>query len=163
MSNTRIVVRSAVSPERFVDSLTDFGPRRSEVWGNSQSGYLKVHDRGDTWADVTEGSGVAGSIWQRYRYDWSTPGVVRLDVLDSNAFGKGSFWEYRVTPDEGGGSVIALTIHRKPTTLKGRLVDVLIVLSGGVFFRRDLRRTLAKLEHSGPTPPHGVAGPESSG
>jgi hypothetical protein len=78
----------------------------------SHAGYYEVHDRGDTWADVTEGSDVAGGIWQRYRYDWATPGVVRLDVLDSNTFGPGSFWEYHVTADGAGGSRIDLEIHR---------------------------------------------------
>ena len=56
-----------------------------------------MHDRGDTWADVTEGTD-AGGIWQRYRYDWSDPQLVKLTVTDSNAFGPGSYWEYRLTP-----------------------------------------------------------------
>jgi Polyketide cyclase / dehydrase and lipid transport len=141
-------VRAAVPPERFVEALTDFGPRRSEVFGNSEGGYLEVHDRGDTWADVTEGSAVAGGVWQRYRYDWSEPGVVRLEVLDSNAFGKGSSWEYRVTPADGG-SDIALTIRRTPTTLKGRVLDLALRLTGNRFVRKDLEKTVARLEGRG--------------
>jgi hypothetical protein len=108
-----------------------------------------VHGSGETWADVTEGSGVAGGIWQRSRYDWSTPGVVRLDVSDSNAFGKGSFWEYRVTPEPTGGSRIDLHIHRQPTTLKGRLLDAILVVAGRRFFNRDLRNTIGTLERHG--------------
>ena len=142
-------VTSTVPPERFVEALTDFGPRRSEVFGNSEGGYLEVHDRGDTWAEVTEGSGVAGGVWQRTRYDWSEPGLVRLEALDANAFGKGSSWEYRVTPATGGGSEIALTIRRNPTTLKGRVLDVLLTLTGNRFVRKDLEKSVARLEGRG--------------
>jgi hypothetical protein len=146
MGVANIRVTTAVPPERFIQALTDFGDRRSELFGNSEGGYLKVHDRGDTWADVTEGSGVAGGVWQRYRYDWSEPGAVRLEVLDSNSFGKGSSWEYRATPEPGGGSAIALTIHRRPTTLKGRVLDLLLTLTRNRFVRRDLEKTVARLE-----------------
>jgi hypothetical protein len=146
MATIKIREHGNFPPERFVAALTDFGPGRSKLWGNSQSGFLEVHDQGEGWAEVTEGSGVAGGIWQRYRYDWSKPGVVRLEVLDSNAFGRGSSWEYRLTPDPGGGSRIDLTIRRRPTTFKGRLVDLLLRLGGKLFFVRDLRRTIRKLE-----------------
>jgi hypothetical protein len=115
------------------------------MWGNNSADLFTVHELGDTWADVTEGSAAAG-IWQRYRYDWSTPGVVRLEVLDSNAFGEGSFWEYRLAPDAAGGTRIDLTIHRMPTTTKGKLVDPLLRLVGNFYFGRDLRRTVSKLE-----------------
>ena len=106
---------------------------------------LRVHGRGDTWAEVTEGSN-AGGVWQRMRYDWSTPGEVRLDVLDSNAFGPGSRWTYRVTPAADGGTDIDLSIVRVPNTTKGRVLDLLLRLGGGLFFARDLRRTVQKLE-----------------
>lgn len=149
MSTSKVVVRTAVPPERFIRSLTDFGPTRSEVWGNSDAGYLKVHDQGDTWADVTEGSGITGGVWQRYRYDWSQPEIVRLDVTDSNAFGPGSFWEYHVTAEPGGGSRIVLRIHRVPCTLKGRLLDIPLAIAGGRFyFGKDLRRTVRRLERT---------------
>jgi hypothetical protein len=149
MGTSRISVHAAVPPKRFIDALTDFGDNRQELWGNSEPSYLKVHDRGENWAEVTEGSGVAGGIWQRLRYDWSRPGVVRLDVVDSNAFGKGGFWEYQVTPDADGGSDIALTVHRRPITFKARLLDVLLIVAGGRVFGQDLRRTVAKLEQAG--------------
>ena len=58
------------TPERFVVSLTDFGPGRSKVWGNRAGNYLKVHNQGPCEADVTEGS---SGIWERLHYDWSDP------------------------------------------------------------------------------------------
>jgi hypothetical protein len=45
------------TPEQFVAGLTDFGPGRSKVFGNSADEYLKVHHQGRVEADVTEGSG----------------------------------------------------------------------------------------------------------
>jgi hypothetical protein len=34
------------TPEQFVAALTDFGPGRSELFGNSADEYLRVHDQG---------------------------------------------------------------------------------------------------------------------
>ena len=146
MTTTRVAARTSVAPGRFIGVLTDFTEKRWEVFDNSRPGFFTLHERGDTWADVTEGSPAGGGIWQRYRYDWATPGTVRLEVLDSNAFGPGSFWEYVVTPD-GTGSRIELTIKRVPVTFRYRLVDLLLGLVGGpLIFGKDLRKTLAKLE-----------------
>ena len=52
---------TTATPEQFVDALTDFGPGRSEVFGNSADDYLKVYDIGSDHADVKEGSGGAGN------------------------------------------------------------------------------------------------------
>src|SRR3954466_10688686 len=95
MGRVHVRAHGAVPPERFVAALTDFGPGREEIWGSSDPRHLVVHDRGDTWAEVTEGT-AAGVVWVRLRYDWSVPDVVTLEVLDSNAFGSGSRWTYRV-------------------------------------------------------------------
>ena len=57
-------------PEQYVAGLTDFGPGRAKLFGNSAEGYLKVHDQSPGHADVTEGS---GGIWERLDYDWSDP------------------------------------------------------------------------------------------
>ena len=70
-----------LTPEQYIAGLTDFGPGRSKLFGNSADEYLKVHDRGRTQADVTEGS---GGIWERLHYDWSDPNHVVLTTTDSN-------------------------------------------------------------------------------
>jgi hypothetical protein len=147
MGRAHARAHGAFPPGRFIAALVDFGPRRGEIWGNSDPQHLVVHDRGETWAEVTERSTAAGGIWQRLRYDWGTPGVVTLDVLDSNAFGPGSRWTYRVDPDGSGGTNIDLTVVRVPSTAKGRVLDVLLSLSGGLFFARDLRRSVRTLEN----------------
>jgi hypothetical protein len=47
---------TTATPGQFLAGLTDFGPGRSKLFGNSTDGYLKVHDQGPSQADVTEGS-----------------------------------------------------------------------------------------------------------
>ncbi|MCW2634425.1 MAG: hypothetical protein JWQ99_792 [Blastococcus sp.] len=146
MGRAHVQAHGAFPPERFVEALTDFGPGRSEIWGNSSPDHLAVHDRGPAWAEVTEGSDAGGGVWQRLRYDWSAPGVVTLTVLDSNAFGQGSQWTYRLDADGSGGTDIDLTILRVPTTTKGRVLDVLLALGGSRYFSRDLRRSVRRIE-----------------
>ena len=146
MSRVHASAEGAFSPAAFVEALTDFGPQRSRLWGNSSAGKLVVHDRGDTWADVTEGTD-AGGIWQRYRYDWADPHLIRLTVTDSNAFGAGSYWEYRLTPlHEGHRTRIDLMINRIPTTPKGKRFDPILNMIGGLYFGRDLRRSVRRIE-----------------
>jgi hypothetical protein len=147
MGRAHVRAHGSFPPERFLTALVDFGPGRAEVWGNNDPRHLAVHERGDTWAEVTEGS-TSGGVWQRVRYDWSEPGVVILDVLDSNAFGRGSRWTYRVEPDGAGGTDIDLRIVRVPNSARGWLLDVLLTLGGSSFFSRDLRRTVRRLEGS---------------
>lgn len=54
--------RSTTStPEQFVAALTDFGPARSKLFGNSDDEYLKVHRKDLHEADVTEGSNGTGN------------------------------------------------------------------------------------------------------
>jgi hypothetical protein len=145
MGRVHVREHGTVPPERFVAALTDFGPGREEIWGNTDTRRLVVHDRGETWAEVTEGT-AAGGVWQRLRYDWSTPEVVILEVLDSNAFGPGSRWTYRVESDGAGGCHVDLTIVRVPATARGKVLDVLLAMGGSAFFAHDLRRSLRRMD-----------------
>jgi hypothetical protein len=145
MGRVHVQAHGAVPPERFVAALTDFGPGREEIWGNSDPKHFVVHDRGVTWAEVTEGS-AAGGVWQRLRYDWSVPDVVTLDVVAGNAFGPGSRWTYTVESDGAGGCHVDLEIVRVPTTTKGRVLDALLRLGGGPWFAHDLRRSLRRMD-----------------
>ena len=146
MGRVHVTAHGSFAPDVFVTAMTDFGPGRAEIFGNNAANDLRVHERGETWAEVTEGS-TTGPVWQRSRYDWSTPGEVRIDVLDSNAFGPGSRWLYRVTPASDGGSDIDLSVARVPNSTKGRLLDLVLSAGGGhLFFSRDLRRTVRTLE-----------------
>jgi hypothetical protein len=73
MSTIHLHRTTTSTPEQFLAALIDFGPGRSKLFGNSADEYLKVHRRGPSDADVTEGS---GGIWERLHYDWSDPARV---------------------------------------------------------------------------------------
>ena len=46
MSTIRLHQTTTLTPEQYVAGLTDFGPGRSKLFGNSANEYLKVHQRG---------------------------------------------------------------------------------------------------------------------
>jgi hypothetical protein len=140
-----LAVDSHVAPATFVAALTDFTERRPALWPNLDPRYYRVHACGDTWAEVTEGSSFAGGVWERARYDWSRPGMVSIQVLDSNAFAPGSFWRYQVEPNGQGGSRITFTLSRVGRTLKGKLLASLLRVFGPRVFRRDLEVALQKI------------------
>ena len=94
MSTIHLHQTTTSTPERFLAALIDFGPGRSKIFGNSADDYLKVHQRGATDADVTEGS---GGIWERLHYDWSDPSRVVMTTTDSNTWGGKSGHRYTFT------------------------------------------------------------------
>jgi Polyketide cyclase / dehydrase and lipid transport len=145
MARIDFEVATQVPAQRFIAALTDFSPARAEVWPNIDAEHLTVHEVGDDWAEVTEGSSFAGGVWERNRYDWSQPGTVRVQTLESNTWRPGSSWRYRVEP-AGTGSRIQVTVDRRPLTPKGRLVAALLVVLGRRVLRRDLERVLATLD-----------------
>jgi hypothetical protein len=84
MSTIHLHQTTTSTPEQFIAGLTDFGPGRSKLFGNSADEYLKVHHRVPSQADVTEG---LRGIRERLHYDWSDPNRVVLTTTDSNLWG----------------------------------------------------------------------------
>jgi hypothetical protein len=107
------------TPEQFVAALTDFGPGRAELFGNSAEDYLTVHDRGPAEADVTEGS---NHIWERLHYDWSNPEHIVLTTTDSNLWGGHSGHTYTLTPRPDGTTDIDVVIVREGKNVRGKLL-----------------------------------------
>ena len=107
--------QTPASPEQVILLAgTDFSAQRAKVWSNVSKKRLEVHERGDTYADVTESAtGIAWFAWERSRYDWSHTGAIRQTVTDSNVLMPNSSWELRVTPRDGGGSDVAMTLERR--------------------------------------------------
>ena len=63
---------------------------------------------------MTEGAtGISWFAWERARYDWSRPGIVKQTVLDSDVLEPSSSWELRVAPRKGGGSEVEMTLQRR--------------------------------------------------
>ena len=123
MSTIHLHQTTTLTPEQYVAGLTDFGPGRSKVFGNSADEYLKVHHRGSSEADVTEG---AGGIWERLRYDWSDPNRVILTTIDSNTWGGASGHTYTFTRRSDGLTDIDVVVVREGKNLKGWLLGFVV-------------------------------------
>ena len=57
MSTIHFKKITTATPEQFIAGLTDFGPGRAKLFGNSTDQYLQVHKKGTNFADVTRGLG----------------------------------------------------------------------------------------------------------
>ena len=152
MAKIHYAADGGVPADRFIAALTDFGERRPELWPNLDTKYFRLHERGDTWAEVTEGTDILGGVSARERYDWSEPGVVRLRLLESVDFQPGTQIEYRVTPNADGGCHVEVEFQRIGASLRGRIVGAAVQLAGSRRFVADLHQTferLARLEGAG--------------
>jgi hypothetical protein len=134
---------TTATPEQFVAAVTDFGPRRSEIFGRSAGEYLKVHEQGPTSADVTEGS---GGIWERLSYDWSDPHRIVMTTTDSNTWGGASGHTYTITPMPDGTTAIDAVVVRDGKNLKGRLIGLLLAVSGKRVLGKGFAATVKAIE-----------------
>src|SRR5580692_11458898 len=119
MSTIHLHQITTSTPEQYIAGLTDFGPGRAKLFGNSTDEYLKVHSRGPSEADVTEGS---GGIWERLHYDWSDPNRVVLKTTDSNIWGGASGHTYTFTRRSDGTTDIDLVVVRDGKNFKGEML-----------------------------------------
>jgi hypothetical protein len=123
MSTIHLHQATTLTPEQYIAGLTDFAPDRSKLFGNSAGEYLRVHQRGRTQADVTEGS---GGIWERLHYDWSDPQHVVLTTTDSNLWGGASGHTYSFTRRPDGTTDIDVVVVRDGKNLKGQLLGLVL-------------------------------------
>jgi hypothetical protein len=123
--------------------LTDFGPGRSKLFGNSADEYLKVHHRGPTEADVTEGS---GGVWERLHYDWSDPNRVVMTTTDSNLWGGASGHTYTFTRRPDGRTDLDAVVVRDGKNLKGRALGAVLAIFGGRVLGGALAKTVKAIE-----------------
>jgi hypothetical protein len=122
-----VSVTSPLPPREALQRLTDFSPARAENWPGVNDNTLIVHSKGDSWAEVTEGTKIA---WERERYTWdAAAGTVSAVTLNSNIWGPGSGWNYTIMP-EGTGSRVEVTAVRKGYGIKGKLVGAVLSLIG---------------------------------
>ena len=148
MPRIHFQVESKLAPAAVLAALTDFGPRRAEVWPNIDGDHFKVHDQGPGWAEVTEGSAVAGGVWERERYSWdAAAGTVAIETLDSNTWGPGSRWDYRLSPaSTGGGTRVDVEVVRNGKGLKGGLIGVALALGGTRMLRSQMEQALNRVQ-----------------
>jgi hypothetical protein len=143
MSTIRLHATTTSTPEQFVNGLTDFGPGRAELFGNSTDEYLVVHSRGDHVADVTEGS---AGIWERLHYNWSDPNHIVLTTTDSNIWGGRSGHTYDLKPQPDGTTAIDVTVVREGKNLKGRMLGVVVGIVGKRLLAKAFANTVKAIE-----------------
>ncbi len=131
------------TPEQFIAGLTDFGPGRSKLFGNSADDYLKVYDQGPNQADVTEGS---SGIWERLRYDWSDPNRVVLTTTDSNVWGGNSGHTYTFTRSPDGTTDVDVVVVREGKNFKGRALAIVVGIVGKRMLGKALGKTVKAIE-----------------
>jgi hypothetical protein len=143
MATIHLHQRTTLTPEQYIAGLTDFGPGRSKLFANSTDGYLKVHDRGPSQADVTEGS---GGIWERLHYDWSDPNHVVLTTTDSNTWGGASGHTYTIKRLPDGMSDIDVVVVRDGKNLKGWFLSLVLRTIGKGVLEKAFQNSVKAIE-----------------
>ena len=143
MSTIHFHQTTTSTPEQYVAGLTDFGPGRSKLFGNSADEYLKLHDLGRSQADVPEGS---GGIWERLHYDWSDPNRVVLTTTDSNLWGGASGHTYTFTRMPNGTTDIDVVVVREGKNLKGWVLGFVLGTVGRRVLERAFENSVKAIE-----------------
>jgi hypothetical protein len=146
-----VEIDSLLPAERVLGAAHDFSERRTEVFPAVRAEHLEIHELGDDWADVTEGTPAGlGINWERCRYDWSRSGSVVATVTDSNVYGfPGSSWEIRASPKDGGSRVEMIWVRDFQHAPRALVWGTLFRLVGKPIFNRyakDVMQNLERLE-----------------
>ena len=145
MATIRFHVDTELPPAAVLAAITDFSSTRSAIWPNVDDAHFKVHDMGPGWADVTEGSSVAGGVWERERYTWDAGArTVAVETTESNTWGPGSRWDYRLLAS-AGGTRVEVTVVRAPSNLKARLIAIGLTLIGPAMLRSQMQQALGRM------------------
>lgn len=143
MAKVTYSVATDLSPQVVWDALTEFGPRRAELWPDLSPSSFKVLERGEGWARVREGTDSLG-IWSIERYEWAYP-VITATVEEANASQTGGTWRMEVQPGQSGGSVLTIKLDRKAKGFVGHVIHALFQVTNGRFLAARTRRMLANI------------------
>lgn len=143
MAKVTYSVATDLSPQVVWDALTEFGPRRAELWPDLSPSSFKVLERGEGWARVREGTDSLG-IWSIERYEWAYP-VITATVEEANASQTGGTWRMEVQPGRSGGSVLTIKLDRKAKGFVGHVIHALFQVTNGRFLAARTRRMLANI------------------
>jgi hypothetical protein len=145
MGRIHFQLETTLAPAAVLAALTDFGPKRAQIWPNIDDQHFKLHNQGPGWAEVTEGSSVAGGVWEREKYTWdASAGTVAVETLDSNTWGPGSRWDYKISSRAQGGSRVDVTVERRGKGLKGKLIEAGLVAAGTGMLRSQMEKALER-------------------
>jgi hypothetical protein len=146
-----VEIDSLLPAARVLAAAHDFSERRTEVFPAVRAEHFEIHELGDDWADVTEGTPAGlGINWERCRYDWSRSGSVVATVTDSNVYGfPGSSWEVRASWKDGGSRVEMIWVRDFQHAPRALVWGTLFRLVGKPIFNRyakDVMQNLERLE-----------------
>jgi hypothetical protein len=146
LTEIQVVTDSPLPPERVLAAGHDFSAHRAEVFPAVRLDHFEVHELGEDWADVTEGTPAGiGINWERCCYDWSQPDSVKATVTSSNVYATPSSWELRATRTESGSRVVMIWRRKFTSGARGRIFGTLFRLVGKPMFGRYARQTLENL------------------
>jgi hypothetical protein len=148
MAKIEMDAETSLAPDQVIGMLTDFSDQRPAIWPGLWEGAYKVYSVGETSAEIREGN-KKPKIWARERYDWSKPGVVRWEVIESNFCKPGSFVEAKVQRRDDGGSRVHITWSRSPTSLVGMVALVMIVITRGAPVKASMTSAFKRAESKG--------------
>ena len=143
MTTIKMHASTTATPGQVLAALTDFGPGREKIFGNSADGYLKVHSQTPDHADVTEGS---GGVWERLDYDWSNPRRIVMTTTDSNAWGGASGHTYTLTPNPDGTTDIDALVVRDGKNFKGHVFSFVFKTVGKSVLPKAFAKTVKAIE-----------------
>ena len=136
-------VETDLDPKVVWAALTEFGPKRAELWPDLSPASFQVLERGETWARVREGTAGLG-IWSIERYEWNER-VITATVEEANAAQSGGTWRMEVRPRPAGGSVLTIEMDRRAKGFVGHLIHGLFQITNGRFLAARTRRMLSNL------------------
>ena len=142
MAKVSYTVSSDRDPKVVWDALTEFGPRRAELWPDLSRSF-KVLERGEDWAVVRESTDSLG-IWAIERYEWTEP-VITATVRDSNAAQPGGTWRMEVRPGPSGGSIVTVAMDRRAKGFVGHLSHGLFQVTAGRFLAARTQHMLSNI------------------
>jgi hypothetical protein len=141
MPKVHVQIESKLPPAQILEVLTDFGPNRAKAWPGVDDAHLTVHDQGPSYADVTEGNKIG---WERETYNWDAEtGTVSAVTTDSNLWGPGSRWDYKLTPHDGG-TTLDITLTRNGKGIKGKLIGGVVGVVGKRMTKMSFEQALKR-------------------
>jgi len=136
-------VEADLEPKVVWDALTEFGPRRAELWPDLSPSSFKVLEQGPNWARVREGTASLG-IWSIERYEWEYP-VITATVEEASAAHAGGTWRMEVRPRPAGGTLLTINMNRRAKGFVGHIIHGLFQVTNGRFLAARTQRMLSNI------------------
>ena len=143
MARVEFDAETPLPVEKVRAMLLDFSDRRPQVWPGLWEGAYEVYSVGETSAEIREGN-KRPRVWARERYDWSKPGVVRWEVVESNFSAPGSYLEAHLSATASGGTKVHIVWDRTATSAMGRFALGIIKLTKGAPVKASMNAAFKK-------------------